>query len=304
MTTERSTPGSTSRRGVAPMALGTGCEDSAPVGNSGSRLNFDDRLRITTWNCGGLAKTQINFCCEYNYDILALTETHDNGSFPKSRNIITAEPALPSDSFPGVALLLNEKVTNCVMYKGCIGSRIVYARVRAHPCNLLIIAVYLPHAGRKQKPFPADTLSELSHLLNKVNSHDCVILLGDLNCKLARNVKKLTGRWSVHSKSNPEGENFLGLMRKSKLVAISTFFQQQGRKTTATYLAKDPIYKPSQIDYVLISSRWATSITKCEIRWGMSINRWGRRYDHAPVCCTLNMKINKVQPQWTMEHSI
>ena len=27
----------------------------------------------------------------------------------------------------------------------------------------------------------------------------------------------------------------------------------------------------------------------------MSINRWGRRYDHAPVCCTLNMKVKREQ---------
>ena len=118
-----------------------------------------------------------------------------------------------------------------------------------------------------------------------------ISLLGDLNYKMARNTTKLTGKWCVHPKSNQEGEHFLDLMRKSKLVAISTFFQPPKHKTNATYLAKDPTYKPSQIDYVLISSRWATSITNSRVRWGISINRWGRLYDHGAIECTFRTKI-------------
>ena len=44
---------------------------------------------------------------------------------------------------------------------------------------------------------------------------------------------------------------------------------------------------PSQIDYILISSRWATSVRKAHVKWGISCHRWGRKYDHGLVCCTL-----------------
>ena len=125
--------------------------------------------------------------------------------------------------------------------------------------------------------------------------HTCVILLGDLNCKLARKSDKLVGNWCVHPRSNQEGEHFLDLMRKTKLVAISTFFQPCRRKTNVTYIAKDTAYKPSQIDYILISSRWATSITKCRVRWGMTIQRWGRIYDHGTIECNFKTKVNKKQ---------
>ena len=139
------------------------------------------------------------------------------------------------------------------MHRGNVGSRILFIKIRAQPCNIFVIAVYMPHSDRKQKPFPLDTRTELEQLLSKVSPHDCVILLGDLNCKLARKTDKLVGNWCVHPRSNQEGELFLDLMRKSKLVAVSTFFQPCRRKTNVTYIAKDPAYKPSQIDYILIS---------------------------------------------------
>ena len=107
MTTESSTPGATSRRGVAPMALpdrrrgGTGCEDDAPVGNSGGGLNFGDQLKIATWNCGGLTKTQLDFCKEYDYDILALTDTHDNNSIQIHHNFVKSEHTHPVTVWPG-----------------------------------------------------------------------------------------------------------------------------------------------------------------------------------------------------------
>ena len=66
------------------------------------------------------------------------------------------------------------------------------------------------------------------------------------------------------------------LMQKYKLSAVSTFFQPKRGKTNVTYLSKDPQYKPSQIDYVLMSSRWATSVKDSKVKRGVSCQRWGR----------------------------
>ena len=91
----------------------------------------------------------------------------------------------------------------------------------------------------------------------------------------------------VCAQNAKQGQQLLDIMRRLKLTAISTFFQPRRRKTNVTYLAKDPVYMPSQIDYILISSRWATSVRKCQVKWGISCQRWGRKYDHGLVCCTL-----------------
>ena len=278
--------------------LGTGREDNNTT-TSQMCLRLGAQLKIATWNCGGLSHTQRDLCAEYGYDILVLTETHDKGTFKSSRNFITAEPAPDSDRFSGVAILLSNQAAKCVVHSGSCGSRIVYAKIRSTPCDLFVIGVYAPHKMRKASPFAADTLKSLESLLLKVNTNDCVILLGDFNCKLGRSIAKLSGKWCVHKTPNAEGQQLLDMMRRLKLTAISTFFQPRRRKSNATYLAKDPVYKPSQIDYILISSRWATSVKNCQVKWGISCQRWGRKYDHGMISCKLKTRI-KMQRKTTV----
>ena len=262
--------------------------------NDADQLKLGEHLKFATWNCGGLTFTQRQLCEELEYDILALTETHDDGTLKNSRKFIMSEPAPASDKFSGVALLLSDRVAKCVTHKSSCGSRIVYARIRAKPCNLFVIGVYMPHTGRKANPFAADVRNDIEKVLRQVNQHDCVLLLGDLNCKLGRKQEKLTGKWCIHKHPNKEGESMLDLMRIFKLTAVSTFFQSKRGKSNATYLAKDPRYKPSQIDYILVSSRWATSVKDCKVKWGVSCQRWGRPYDHGLVSCVFASRVKSV----------
>ena len=104
--------------------------------------------------------------------------------------------------------------------------------------------------------------------------HDCTIVLGDFNAKLARSTGRQTGRWCIQSRANQAGEMLGRLMERRRLCAVST---------NATYLSKDQRYGSSQIDYVLASCRWATSAHKSRVKWGLSCRRWGRHYDHGLV---------------------
>ena len=268
---------------------GVGCEGNS-IARRPERLRMGDTTSIATWNCGGLTFTQRELCKDLKYDILLLTETHDTGSLKRSRNFIPAEPAPSTDKFSGVALLLSDRVAKYVSFSGSYGSRIVYAQIRAEPRDLFIVGVYMPHSQRK-KPLAADILKQLEDIISQVSTSLCIILLGDLNCKLRRNDSGVTGRWCIHKTHNAEGKKLADFLRRNRLVAISTFFQSRRGKSNATYLAKDPLYKPSQIDYIMISSRWATSIVNSKVKWGISLQRWGRPYDHGLVDCVLRMRI-------------
>ena len=132
---------------------------------------------------------------------------------------------------------------------------------------------------------------------------------GDLNCKLGRNIEKLTGKWCIHKKPNIAGQNFVEMMRKHHLSAVSTFFKPVKRRNSpsrsnATYLAKDPLYKPAQIDYILISSRWATSVQDCKVKWGISCQRWGRHYDHGLIECRLKTRIRMSKKTTARDYSL
>ena len=156
-------------------------------------LHPGSNLNLATWNCGGLSFTQKELCRELNYDILSITETHNAGKLKAKKNFLVSEPAPKNDPYSGVGLLLSDRLSKCVTFKGNFGSRIVYARINARPCNLFVIGVYMPHAYRTESPFFNDTLDHLDKVLQKVTAHDCTIILGDLNCKLGRNVAGCTG---------------------------------------------------------------------------------------------------------------
>ena len=248
------------------------------------RIGCAEQLRLSTWNCGGLASTTKQLCEELEYDILGITETHDKGALPASSNFIPAEPAPTNDSFAGVALLLSQRIAPCVMNSGCISSRIVYARVRAAICNIFAICVYIPHSNRTN-PSRADTLADLNKLLSLISPADCIVILGDFNSILPRSYEKLTGRWCVHKNVDNHGGGtaLLDLMSVNNLVAASTLHQPRRGHTNATFMPRDPRYKPRQIDYILCSRRWVSSVCSSRVRWGITMQRWGRKYDHGLV---------------------
>ena len=95
----------------------------------------------------------------------------------------------------------------------------------------------------------------------------------------------------------------LELMRRHKLCATSTIFQPPRRKSNATFIPRDTNYKPSQIDYALVSSRWATSVQACKVCWGISLQRWGRHYDHGLIKCKFNLSLSSTKPAKQLDYS-
>ena len=52
-----------------------------------------------------------------------------------------------------------------------------------------------------------------------------------------------------------------------------------------------PENPPSQIDYILVSNRWSSSMRKCNTQWGIAISAYGRKYDHALVAATFKIRL-------------
>ena len=126
-------------------------------------LNPGSVLNVATWNCGGLSFTQKELCRELNYDIPSLTETHNSGKLKENKNFLVSDPAPKNDSFSRVGLLLSDRLSRCVTFKGTFESRIVYARIRARPCNMFVAAIYMPHVYRGEPPYFNDTLKGIVH---------------------------------------------------------------------------------------------------------------------------------------------
>ena len=76
-----------------------------------------------------------------------------------------------------------------------------------------------------------DTLAQLDALLATVNKNDCIIVTGDFNCQLRRNVQDCTDKWSMTSRNEDKGhdQEVLDLMRQYDLFTVDTKFEPRER---------------------------------------------------------------------------
>ena len=185
--------------------------------------------------------------------------------------------------------LIDSHAALCVL---TIRSRIVYARIRAAICNIFAICIYVPHSFHVN-PSRAEIFGDLDNLLSHISPADNVIIMGDFNACLPRSYENLTGRWCIHKDMDRYGggQALLDIMRRHRLIAASTLHQPRRGKTNATFIPRDPRCKPRQIDYILCSRRWASSMRSSRVRWGVTIQRWGRHFDHGMVECTWKARV-------------
>ena len=223
----------------------------------------------------------------------------------KTASIKTLDP----DS--GVAILLSQRFSKRILAKGAIGSRIVWVRLDGPTCPLFVVCAYIPHKYRTAAPQAADTIADLNCLLTKckdLKSGDCVIVMGDLNCELERNVQGCTGRWLMNTRPDDgHSADIISLMRSQDLFAVDSMFRPKRRKMftqkkkrlcNATWLQKDSSLRPKKLDYFLVSNRWRSCVINSKTSWAPSIHRFGRAFDHSllQIQWSWRIKKEKIEP--------
>ena len=93
---------------------------------NGRNVSMGAKLKLATWNCGGLSYTQRELCAQLGYDILALTETHDAGQLRPSKHFLTGDTAPTGDKYAGVAMLLSDRAAgNALSLRGSELPRVI-----------------------------------------------------------------------------------------------------------------------------------------------------------------------------------
>ena len=252
-------------------------------------------LLFATWNCFSYSNERHQYCQGLGFDILALTELHGRQlEVEQSKRWVVSAKGCSSDPASGVGILLSARMARKMASSGSIGSRIVWVRVITPVCPIFFVCVYIPHKHRRQAPYATDVLAQLDELLATVAPGDCVIIAGDLNCQLQRNVPGCTGQWAMTTRSEKQGHDnlVLDLMRAYDLFAIDTLFRPKGkmwgnkrRVCNATYMPKDVDRRPTRLDYFLVSNRRKAMAVSSEVKWAPSLHRFGGpdKFDHGMV---------------------
>jgi exonuclease III len=257
------------------------------------------RLELATWNTLGYATRTRHIVQALKQDVIALTECVGVHKHAGS-DLLVGDPPTDGDPSGVSAIHLSKRAQRMVINSGHKGSRLVWVRLAGLFCNQFIVSAYIPHKARKQAPFREDTLEELQELLtSEAMKGDCVIVMGDMNSKLARNQRGVTGKYCMHPRADEGGERLAEIMQTHNLFAASTYFcpQKSAPLGQATYITKSDKTVVSQIDYMLVSTRWLSSVRSCKVVWAQTVERHIRRFDHGMITAVFHLRIAAQKPK-------
>ena len=151
--------------------------------------------------------------------------------------------------------------------------------------NITVIQVYAPTSNTKEAE--VEWLCEdLQDLLELTPKRDVFFVIGDWNAKVGSQViPGITGKFGLGVQNEAE-QRLTEFCQENALVIANTLFQQHKRRLY-TWTSPDGQYQ-NQIDYILGSQRWRSSIQSAKIRSGADCGS-----DHELLIAKFRIKLEK-----------
>ena len=133
------------------------------------------------------------------------------------------------------------------------------------PFNIMVIQVYDPNSNAEKAEFKW-FYEDLQDLLELTPKKDVLFIIGDWNAKVgSQETPGVTGKLDLGVR-NEAGQRLLEFCQENTLVIVNTLFQKHKRRL---YTWTSPDGQPqNQIDYILCSQRWRSSIQSSKTRLG------------------------------------
>ena len=153
------------------------------------------------------------------------------------------------------------------------------------PFNITIIQVYIPTTNAEAE---VDWFYEdLQDLLELTPPKDVLFIIGDWNAKVgSQETTRGTGKFGLRI-WNEAGQRLTEFCQKNTLVIANTLFQQHKRRLY-TWTSPDGQHR-NQIDYILCSQRWRSSVESAKTRLGADCGS-----DHELLIAKFRLKLKKV----------
>ncbi|KAF7245142.1 Craniofacial development protein 2 [Varanus komodoensis] len=177
-----------------------------------------------------------------------------------------------------VAFIVNKRVGKAVLGYNLQNDRMISVRIQGKPFNITIVQVYAPTTGAEEAE--VDRFYEsLQHLLELTPKNDVLIIMGDWNAKV--------GSQKIAGVQNEAGHRLVEFCQENTMVIANTLFQQPKRRLY-TWISLDGQHR-NQMDYVLFSQRWRSSIQSVKTRPGADCGS-----DHELLVAKFRLKLKKV----------
>ena len=133
------------------------------------------------------------------------------------------------------------------------------------PFNITVIQVNAPTSNAEEAEVEW-FYEDLQDLLELTLKKDALFNIGDWNAKVGKQeTPGVTGKFGL-GVQNEAGQRLIGFCQENTLVIANTLFQQHKRRLH-TWTSPDSQYR-NQIDYILCSQRWRSSIQSAKTRPG------------------------------------
>ena len=133
------------------------------------------------------------------------------------------------------------------------------------PFNIMVIQVYAPNRNAEEAEVE-QFYEDLQDLLELTPKKDVLCIIGDWNAKVgSQETPGVTGIFCLGI-WNEAGQRLKEFFQENTLVIANTLFQQHKRRLY-TWRSSDGQHR-NQIDYILCSQRWRSSIQSAKTRLG------------------------------------
>ena len=154
------------------------------------------------------------------------------------------------------------------------------------PFNTTLIQVYAPTSNAEEAEVER-FYEDLQDLLELTHEKDVLFIIGDWNAKVgSQGTPGVTGKFDPGIQ-NEAGQRLMEFCQENALVIVNTLFQKHMRRL---YTWPSPYGQHrNQIDYILCSQRWRSSIQAAKTRPGADCGS-----DHELLISIFRLKLKKV----------
>ena len=165
----------------------------------------------------------------------------------------------------GIAIIVNKSVQNTVLGWNLKNDRMISVHFQGKPFNITVIQVYAPTSNTEEAEVE-QFYEDLQDLLELTPKKDVLFIIGDWNAKVgSQETPGVTGKFGL-GVQNEAGQRLIEFCQEKAQVIENTLFQKHKRRLY-TWTSPDGQYR-NQIDYILCSQRWRSSIQSVKTRPG------------------------------------
>ena len=161
--------------------------------------------------------------------------------------------------------MVNKRIWNAVLGCNLKNDRMISVCFQGKPFNITVIQTYAPTSNAEEAEVE-QFYEDLQDLLELKPKKDVLFIIGDWNVKVgSQGTPGVTGKFGL-GVQNEAGQRLIEFCLENALVIANTLFQQH-RRRLYTWTSPDGQHR-NQIDYILCSQRWRSSIQSAKTRPG------------------------------------